>query len=638
MTEMVHGARAARPGDPVLPRWWRSVDSWSIAAVVALCAIGLLLGLAASPPLAERNGHAPFYYVTRAHLPAGLRHRFRQGRGALVLAGLRLGAAVGIPQAAFRRLAAWLMAASAELDGPPGTAMSLGTALMVAGLLPAARFRAGRADFVWLGGDVFRRRRADAAAAGRGRSRAWRRRHGLFPVRPFRPSHRRLPGRDGRSQQPAWLCQQRDPRGRLFRRRGVGEGQVKWSLPDAHTDFIIAVAAEEYGLILVLADHRAVLVIIRAGLLRLMRERDPFIRFAGCTGHRLADSALQAIINMGVAVRLLPAKGMTLPFCQLWRVVDDRRRALRWASCWCFTRDPPAGRYRRSCCPAGCRGERPRAPASDHRGRRHRRAHVPRPGAGRGDAAARLAGDAVRPMRAARAMPGAFPIQVPVRQVASATFARGGRLAKALVPFRIAAGIASTAHAMYRDRPAWWWASAAIPAIPALAAAWLKPPHDPRTERRAGSGEPAFRARVDRGGLRHWPTSLPSGGGQCPYRQSGARRDPRAGRRALHAAGRLADEPSGLRRQPGRAALSDRVPAAVAQLPEDLRTGCAWPSRPGPRISNGSRAYAAASRWRAEVAPFFDDMPRRLTEAQLVIARAGASSWPISRRSGGRRS
>jgi hypothetical protein len=60
MTEMVHGARAARPGDPVLPRWWRSVDSWSIAAVVALCAIGLLLGL----PVAERNGHAPFYYVT----------------------------------------------------------------------------------------------------------------------------------------------------------------------------------------------------------------------------------------------------------------------------------------------------------------------------------------------------------------------------------------------------------------------------------------------------------------------------------------------------------------------------------------------------------------------------------------------
>jgi UDP-N-acetylglucosamine--N-acetylmuramyl-(pentapeptide) pyrophosphoryl-undecaprenol N-acetylglucosamine transferase len=44
------------------------------------------------------------------------------------------------------------------------------------------------------------------------------------------------------------------------------------------------------------------------------------------------------------------------------------------------------------------------------------------------------------------------------------------------VPFRIAAGIASTAHAMYRDRPAWWWASAAIPAIPALAAAWLTRP------------------------------------------------------------------------------------------------------------------------------------------------------------------
>jgi cell division protein FtsW len=72
MTEMVHGARAARPGDPVLPRWWRSVDSWSIAAVVALCAIGLLLGFAASPPLAERNGHEPFHYVIRQFAFGGL--------------------------------------------------------------------------------------------------------------------------------------------------------------------------------------------------------------------------------------------------------------------------------------------------------------------------------------------------------------------------------------------------------------------------------------------------------------------------------------------------------------------------------------------------------------------------------------
>ncbi len=93
---------------------------------------------------------------------------------------------------------------------------------------------------------------------------------------------------------------------------GVGEGQVKWSLPDAHTDFIIAVAAEEYGLILVMAVIILYAVVVVRSLLRLVRERDPFIRLAG-TG-LACMFGVQAMINMGVAVRLLPAKGMTLPF------------------------------------------------------------------------------------------------------------------------------------------------------------------------------------------------------------------------------------------------------------------------------------------------------------------------------------
>jgi cell division protein FtsW len=93
---------------------------------------------------------------------------------------------------------------------------------------------------------------------------------------------------------------------------GVGEGQVKWSLPDAHTDFIIAVAAEEYGLLLVLLIISLYVFITMRSLIRLMRERDPFIRLAGAG--LVSTFAIQAIINTGVAVRLLPAKGMTLPF------------------------------------------------------------------------------------------------------------------------------------------------------------------------------------------------------------------------------------------------------------------------------------------------------------------------------------
>ncbi|PKP84166.1 MAG: cell division protein FtsW, partial [Alphaproteobacteria bacterium HGW-Alphaproteobacteria-2] len=92
----------------------------------------------------------------------------------------------------------------------------------------------------------------------------------------------------------------------------VGEGRVKWSLPDAQTDFIIAVAAEEYGLVLVLFVIMLFLVVTLRSIARLMRERDPFVRLAGAG--LVALFAMQAVINMGVAVRMLPAKGMTLPF------------------------------------------------------------------------------------------------------------------------------------------------------------------------------------------------------------------------------------------------------------------------------------------------------------------------------------
>ena len=65
MTEMVYGALPVPDGEPILPKWWRTIDRWSLTTVLILFCIGLLLGLAASPPLAERNGYPPFYYVSR---------------------------------------------------------------------------------------------------------------------------------------------------------------------------------------------------------------------------------------------------------------------------------------------------------------------------------------------------------------------------------------------------------------------------------------------------------------------------------------------------------------------------------------------------------------------------------------------
>jgi cell division protein FtsW len=87
---------------------------------------------------------------------------------------------------------------------------------------------------------------------------------------------------------------------------------VKWTLPDAHTDFIIAVAAEEFGLILTLVIIGIYLFITVRALGRLMDERNPFIRLGGAGLAVLFG--LQAFVNMAVAIRLLPAKGMTLPF------------------------------------------------------------------------------------------------------------------------------------------------------------------------------------------------------------------------------------------------------------------------------------------------------------------------------------
>jgi cell division protein FtsW len=93
---------------------------------------------------------------------------------------------------------------------------------------------------------------------------------------------------------------------------GPGAGTVKYRLPDAHSDFIYAVAGEEFGLVLcaVIALLFAVLTIRL--LLRSAAAREPFAQLAGASLAIVV--ALQAFINMGVAVSLLPAKGMTLPF------------------------------------------------------------------------------------------------------------------------------------------------------------------------------------------------------------------------------------------------------------------------------------------------------------------------------------
>jgi cell division protein FtsW len=94
--------------------------------------------------------------------------------------------------------------------------------------------------------------------------------------------------------------------------QGPGEGVVKRVLPDAHTDFIFAVAAEEFGIVACLLLVLVFALIVFRGLSASTKARDPFVRLAAAG--LVVMFGVQAVINMAVNLNLIPAKGMTLPF------------------------------------------------------------------------------------------------------------------------------------------------------------------------------------------------------------------------------------------------------------------------------------------------------------------------------------
>ena len=94
--------------------------------------------------------------------------------------------------------------------------------------------------------------------------------------------------------------------------RGPGEGRVKDVLPDAHADFVFAVAGEEFGVVVCALIVAVFAFVVLRGLSRLLQEENLFVMLAA-TG-LLMQFGLQAIINMASALHLIPTKGMTLPF------------------------------------------------------------------------------------------------------------------------------------------------------------------------------------------------------------------------------------------------------------------------------------------------------------------------------------
>jgi cell division protein FtsW len=350
MTEITFRAMTApRIESSIVGDWLRTVDRWSLAALIMLFALGMILGLAASPPLAHKNGLWTYHYVVRQAVFAvgalGIITVISmcsvttvRRLGVLLFAGALLatiallwfgtdfgkGAVrwfslgfISLQPSEFLKpgfvlASAWLMSGSFERFGPPGRSITAALAIGIAGMLAmqpdfgqAVLVLAVWATMVFISGAPILALLGLGGMVGAAGALAYEK-SGHFASR----IDGYLAGEVDPHTQLAY-AQTAIQEGGLF---GVGaaQGSVKWTLPDAHTDFIVAVAAEEFGLILTLILIGLYLFITLRAMTRLVEQRNPFIRLAGCGLAVLFG--LQAFVNMAVAIRLLPAKGMTLPF------------------------------------------------------------------------------------------------------------------------------------------------------------------------------------------------------------------------------------------------------------------------------------------------------------------------------------
>src|SRR6201747_413926 len=343
-------------GTPMLARdqrtpfseWWWTVDKLLLAAITALVLGGVILSLAASPPVATRIGLDPFHFFNRHVmflLPSfivliGVSFLSpRQIRRAalivfavsvvLILATLLIGPEVkgsrrwitliGVniqasesAKPSFVVIAAWLFAESARRPEMPATSMAMVLLLMLVSMLVmepdfgqtmlilmvwGALFFIAGMRMIWVAG------LAGAASAG------------LFGAYLLVPH---VTGRIKRFMNPASgdtfqvdTAMEAFANGGWFG-LGPGEGIAKRSLPDSHTDFVFAVAAEEFGIILCLALLALFAFVVIRALSRAYKTEDMFSRFAA-SGLAILFG-VQAAINMSVNLQLIPAKGMTLPF------------------------------------------------------------------------------------------------------------------------------------------------------------------------------------------------------------------------------------------------------------------------------------------------------------------------------------
>jgi UDP-N-acetylglucosamine--N-acetylmuramyl-(pentapeptide) pyrophosphoryl-undecaprenol N-acetylglucosamine transferase len=223
---------------------------------------------------------------------------------------------------------------------------------------------------------------------------------------------------------------------------------------------------------------------------------------------------------------------------------------------------------------------------------------------------------------------GGFPGEVEIEVVRSATFARGGLMEKLGVPVKLGQGVAAAVQGFRRDRPAVVAGFGGYPSIPALTAALiLRLPRIIHEQNGVpGRVNRLFAPWVHAFACGIWPTALPDAVEAVhvgnPVRDAIARRE-----NAPYIA--PGDHPMSLLvigGSQGARVLSDVVPEALAALPDEIRrhVRVAHQARPEDEARVATR-YAEAG-IDAEVRTFFDDVPTRMADAQLVICRSGAST------------
>ena len=341
-------AQFSRADNSVLGRWWWTVDRWTLGCIGLLIGFGYVLMLAASPSVAARIGASRDMFILKQVIflglagaivlstsmlsPTGVRRLALVGcLVALALTALTLVHGVEIKGArrwialpmmsvqpseflkpCFAVVTAWLLAEGKRTRAFPGTLLAFGVFGVIL-LLLKSQPDIGMLSVItcvfmcqlFLGG-------LNLFLVGCGIGSMMAAFAGAFVVFPHVRSRvmRFLHPGQGDHYQIDTAMQAFGNGGLLG--RGPGEGRVKDLLPDAHADFVFAVAGEEFGLLVCLFIIGVFCFIVIRTLLKLLAEDDPIVVLA--SAGLVCGFGLQAFVNMGSSLHLIPTKGMTLPF------------------------------------------------------------------------------------------------------------------------------------------------------------------------------------------------------------------------------------------------------------------------------------------------------------------------------------